>query len=179
MPESTNFPLWVQNWLILGTQINRAPVLVQAIETETNYQGETGIVVLNCCTSYTIVFSRQAGRNLLPHLMLRTPYVIFGTCINLRRPFQGTFPATNNKKYFTLSRAVGIEKESNGIIFSKRSDFRKDFLTLEESHEQYRKSEKAESRLHCFDCLLSTENSSKHEAFKPFCAQSSPVLNHL
>ena len=47
----------------------------------------------------------------------------------------------------TLSRAVGLEKECNGVIFSKRSEFRKDFLTLEEVNDQHRKNEKAESMI--------------------------------
>ncbi|XP_028407038.1 coiled-coil domain-containing protein 112-like [Dendronephthya gigantea] len=53
------------------------------------------------------------------------------------------------KKYFEESRqfehkAVAVEKECNGVIFSKRSEFRRDFLSLEDANEQYRRSEKAE-----------------------------------
>ena len=47
--------------------------------------------------------------------------------------------------YLLSSRALAVEKECNGVIFSKRSEFRKDFLSLEDLNEQYRKSEKAES----------------------------------
>ncbi|CAB4031945.1 Hypothetical predicted protein [Paramuricea clavata] len=61
-----------------------------------------------------------------------------------------SFPEQQKKKkFFEESRqlehkAVGLEKECNGVIFSKRSEFRKDFLTLEELNDQYRKSGKAE-----------------------------------
>lgn len=38
-----------------------------------------------------------------------------------------------------------MEKECNGVIFSKRSEFRKDFGCLEEINDQYGKNKRSES----------------------------------